>query len=348
MHKLWLLAGLTVLCACDTSDATRAQSATVESDAAKPDAAKAPSEHAWKLTPPDENGRRWLDILPEDSERLQRFRDAPEWEIGFYTTSCFGTCPVFEVMLDYAGNFYYDGQGYVMLADKFETTIDASAVESLYHELLNIGFLRLRDSYQHGGDGCHGVFTDHPSTRMRLTIPEENKPVDWYQGCAISGPAFETLRAIERAIGSFPPIQRLTGTGRAACSHDTGLEAQVFETDDTQLTLELLDASGKSTGLMKIQERGDATRINKQEVLTVLDCEGRELMRTNRVRRHTCGLAVYPMDDSMFTWPGVDLNLFGALIGIEDDPYGAEYNVRLLSRDTEATLRARSADRCKI
>jgi hypothetical protein len=298
---------------------------------------------------------RDLDLLPEDAERLKGFRDAPAWEIGYYTQSCFGRCPVYEIMLDQAGNLYYDGRGNVAVYGTHELTTDAAAVRALYDKLLDIGFLRLRDTYETGADGCI-VFTDNPTQTMRLTIPEDNKPLRYYNGCFIRGPAYQALEAIRDSIDMFPPVQRLTAAGNRYCGKEREhtLAQAVAALGDETLSYVLIgtdgDSKDKQIGVIELEHKVDEASKNKRTVLSIRDCQGKDLSNTTDVSTHTCGILVKPDENMKLSWPDVDLAIHAALIGIEDidrDSDNVDYNVRLLSFESEVALRARKGDRCQ-
>jgi hypothetical protein len=299
---------------------------------------------------------RELDLLPEDAERLQHFRDAPAWEIGYWTMMCYGRCPVYEIMLDQVGNFYYDGRGNVALGGKHELTTNADDVRALYDKLLDLGFLRLREKYENEADGCI-VWSDGPTQVMRLTIPEDNKPLRYYNGCEIGGPAHEALRAIKDAIDTFPPVQRLTAQGGRRCGedreHTIAQQLGAFDGDGTLsyvLRATEGDSKDKSVGVLEFTKFSDPKDLRKRVALTIRDCQGKQLTRTTQLDDHTCGLRIFAEDDMKLLWPGVDIKIHAALFGIEDverESDEVDYDVRLLNIDRELLMRAHKGERCE-
>ena len=290
-----------------------------------------------------------LELLPEDSERLQRFREAPAWEIGFWRRTGAFSGLKYEIMLDQAGNYYFDGISTVSVKGQHELTTDASEVRGLYNKLLDLGFLRLRDRYEYDADGCL-LATEGSDFVMRMTIEEDNKPLTYYSGCMFRGPAYDALSGVMRAIVQFPPVQRLTGRGDALCTREHALKDDVEALGDEPLTFVVYTSEDKAVGVLKLAKQpGQSYQFRE---LTISDCQGKELTKTTKLPIQACGVTVYPeQEGTLLKWPGVDLEVHAAFIGnavVDRDAADKDYAVRLLNIEREALLRAhRGSDRCE-
>ncbi len=109
-------------------------------------------------------------------------------EITLERTPCFGTCPVYKVMLRRDGTACYEGVAYVAREGRYRGTIEAPLFDRLARMTVEKGYFDLRPRYA-------VPVTDHPSVITSVLRAGTRKTVDHY---ANAGPA--ALKAIERAI----------------------------------------------------------------------------------------------------------------------------------------------------
>lgn len=97
-------------------------------------------------------------------------------------TRCFGTCPVYRVVILGDGRVKYDGYQYVKVASA-TTTLSSEQIEALLAAINKVAYFSLRDSYRRGGEGCPTWVTDHPSALTSVTSGGVTKKIDHNLGC---------------------------------------------------------------------------------------------------------------------------------------------------------------------
>lgn len=108
---------------------------------------------------------------------------------------CFGSCPVYSVMIDANGNVVYQGTMFVAVEGKQTTTISEEQLGALVTAFKDIDFFSLKDSYEAGA-------TDLSTTTTILTMNGRTKTVFNYGvGCDNElGPAPQKLCDLETLI----------------------------------------------------------------------------------------------------------------------------------------------------
>ena len=121
---------------------------------------------------------------------------------------CFGTCPVYTVTLDRAGNVRFEGRRFVVNTGVATATVARAQVDSLFAELETIRYFDLADSYRTGDPGCERYATDLPTVITEVRASGRTKRVEHDRGCA-DAPA--TLSAIETRIDEVAGVRRWIG-----------------------------------------------------------------------------------------------------------------------------------------
>ena len=101
--------------------------------------------------------------------------------------ACFGTCPVYSLVIYGNGTVFYKGDRYVNLTGNKIYYIPKGDVQLLVDEFIEINYFALEDEYL-------GSITDFPSTTTSITINNKTKNIYDY----ISGP--KKLKDLERKI----------------------------------------------------------------------------------------------------------------------------------------------------
>ena len=112
---------------------------------------------------------------------------------------CFGSCPVYRVVMYGDGTVRYDGKDHVRLRGSQAAVIPSENVKALAEEIERIGFFNLRDSY------TEVSVTDAPTVFLSIASHGKKKQVKHYLG-DLRAP--KTLEAIETRI------DEVAGTGR--------------------------------------------------------------------------------------------------------------------------------------
>ena len=103
-------------------------------------------------------------------------------QIVLERTSCFGTCPAYEVELRPDGCVFFTGRNRFALPTG-KRNIDGAMVDSLTAEIMRSGFVGLADSYKSGEPGCRAYATDNPSIVLRVSRGLHTKTVSYDLGC---------------------------------------------------------------------------------------------------------------------------------------------------------------------
>jgi hypothetical protein len=103
-------------------------------------------------------------------------------QIVLERTSCFGTCPAYEVEVRPDGSVLFTGRNRFALPSG-KRKIDAAMVDSLTAEITRSAFVGLADSYKSGEPGCKAYATDHPSIVLRVSRGLHTKRVSYDLGC---------------------------------------------------------------------------------------------------------------------------------------------------------------------
>lgn len=108
--------------------------------------------------------------------------------------ACFGECPVYSVTIHGDGRVEYEGEYWVEVEGRRESSVDPAEVAALVEEFYDAGYLSMKDEYT-------ADVTDLATTTTSLTVGGEAKTVIDYYG------APPALRDLEERI------DEVAGTG---------------------------------------------------------------------------------------------------------------------------------------
>ncbi|HEX6132777.1 MAG TPA: DUF6438 domain-containing protein [Longimicrobiales bacterium] len=121
---------------------------------------------------------------------------------------CFGTCPVYTVVIAADGTVTFTGVQHVDTVGTATATIGDAAAAALMNELVDAGFLELDDDYTMDAKGCGPYHTDAPTVITTLRVDGRTKRIEHDHGC---GGAPATLRALEERVDSVASVSRWVG-----------------------------------------------------------------------------------------------------------------------------------------
>jgi len=98
-------------------------------------------------------------------------------------SACFGTCPVYRIVVFADGRVEYEGKKFVKTVGKQEKRLSSGEVSRLVAAIVAVDYLKLRDRYRSSEDGCPAVWTDHPTVETSVQIGKTLKTVEHYYGC---------------------------------------------------------------------------------------------------------------------------------------------------------------------
>ena len=152
--------------------------------------ARAPKPAAEAATPPAPQ-------VPPDTDTVSLERGP-----------CFGTCPVYRVSLDRAGNVRFEGHRFVADSGISTAIVPREQAESLFVELETADYFDFADSYRSGDPVCTRYATDLPTVITEVHLRGRTKRVEHDRGCA-DAPA--ALSALETRIDEVTGVGRWTG-----------------------------------------------------------------------------------------------------------------------------------------
>jgi hypothetical protein len=109
-------------------------------------------------------------------------------EIGLERTPCYGTCPVYTVIIESDGTFRYKGEKYVERKGEFTGKVSRYQFNQLAQFIRDSGYTDLHDTYSR-------AVTDNPTVYTTVVIDRKRKVVKNY---ANAGPT--KLWAVEQLI----------------------------------------------------------------------------------------------------------------------------------------------------
>ena len=118
---------------------------------------------------------------------------------------CFGTCPVYRVILSEDGLVEFVGTLFVSRVGADSARLAPDAVEGLVRSLEEGGFFALADAYVPDAPACGRYHTDAPTVSISVRTPGHAKTVRHDHGC---GGAPEGLTGLERLIDSVAGTAR--------------------------------------------------------------------------------------------------------------------------------------------
>jgi hypothetical protein len=121
-------------------------------------------------------------------------------------TPCFGTCPVYKLMIFGNGQVEYEGLNFVNVQGQQTATLTADQVKELIAELEKADFFELEGSYTVNA-------TDLPSTIVTVTLDSRSKKIEHYGICGSQdiNSAPQVLCDLEQKIDSITNSTQWTG-----------------------------------------------------------------------------------------------------------------------------------------
>ncbi len=114
-------------------------------------------------------------------------------------TACFGTCPMYKLMIASDGAVTFDGQRFTKTVGTAKGKISPSDFRNLVAEFEKINYFSLPDAFLPGTKVCPQRITDMPSANTSIKIKGKTKSVQHYYGCGDKG-ALAQLTALEKKI----------------------------------------------------------------------------------------------------------------------------------------------------
>lgn len=145
--------------------------------------------------------RTWAVLYPEERRPTRTVpfppTDLSTLNIKLSRGSCFGTCPVYDVSIDGAGNVVWQGDLYSMLDGEYRAQIPVSAVKKIVNMFAAADFYSLDNEYK-------AAVTDSATNTITISMGGRSKTVIDYVGLSAGMPksVFDLEEAIDAAAGT--------------------------------------------------------------------------------------------------------------------------------------------------
>ncbi|MEO6058146.1 MAG: DUF6438 domain-containing protein [Gemmatimonadales bacterium] len=146
--------------------------------------------------------------VPETDAGPSRNAAAADRSVSLERGPCFGTCPVYLVTVDGAGNVRFEGRRFVADTGISTGTVPRARLDSLFAEVDASGYFTLADRYGAGEPGCERYATDLPTITTEVRLGDRVKRVEHDRGCA---DVPEMLSALETRIDAVADVGRWIG-----------------------------------------------------------------------------------------------------------------------------------------
>jgi hypothetical protein len=155
-------------------------------------ACRAPREAAKNTNSnPDiqESAVQLAQIAPQDLQ-FKTAEESPDVFVSMERTACFGTCPIYKMMVLQNGQALYEGIQHVEMEGRYTSTFSKSEMHSILEKADEYGFWKLNEKYD-------SPVTDFPTTFTSLRKGKQVKMVEH----RVAGPG--ALKAFEDYIDSL-------------------------------------------------------------------------------------------------------------------------------------------------
>lgn len=143
------------------------------------------------VEPPEQ----WLDHPPPFPEHVE----LDTFRITLERTSCFGSCPSYQVTVSGSGDVKWEGGQYAAVPGTHHATISREAVQQVVDQVRASHMLAALDKYQAG-------WTDSPTYTLTLDVNGIHKQVVDYIGTIVGMPT--SIRELEEAVDQIAGTER--------------------------------------------------------------------------------------------------------------------------------------------
>lgn len=112
-------------------------------------------------------------------------------------SACYGTCPVYRVIVHASGQVEWSGEAHVKRKGEHAWTVEPGAVEPLWQSLDAVNWHRLPQSTASGD--CPERWSDHPSVELVLRSAGQLRAVSHDLGCR-GNPDYDALVPLAEQI----------------------------------------------------------------------------------------------------------------------------------------------------
>jgi len=108
---------------------------------------------------------------------VQNTPSYPDLLIRLQRDACFGTCPIYNLIIHFDGKVEYEGIAFVKVEGKQSSQISHVQLEELVNAIESVDFFSLQDQYPPS-------VTDMPFIQLSITLNGQNKTVQHYGSLA--------------------------------------------------------------------------------------------------------------------------------------------------------------------
>jgi hypothetical protein len=133
--------------------------------------------------------------------------------VQLQTTACFGTCPVYKVRVDKAGQVFFVGGSCSARPGVFIKTVEPAAVQGFYDSLRASPYFSLLNAYT-DMDTCPTLASDAPGQIWDVIVEGVRKPLTYDQGC-MGVPELTQIDPLASQLVATSQVQAWVGDGQA-------------------------------------------------------------------------------------------------------------------------------------
>jgi len=104
---------------------------------------------------------------------VQNTPSYPDLLIKLQRDVCFGTCPIYNLIVHFDGKVEYEGVAFVKIEGKQSSQISPAQIEELVNAIEAIDFFSLKDQYPPS-------VTDMPFIQLSITLNGQSKTIQHY------------------------------------------------------------------------------------------------------------------------------------------------------------------------
>lgn len=266
------------------------------------------------------------------------WRAARSFELKIQAMACYGLCPSYWATVDQVGHVHFRGTQYVAKPGSYATSISPSAARQLYEDVIDSGFLQMRERYQETADGCEALVTDFDSYGFRLEAEAHVKEVHYYRGCIARLPELATLESLFEHIRVALPLAALIGPGARICPPVNGDLQDGYKLYKPSYVLR--NAADEAVGLLQLDLYSERLHRTWQ----VSTCDGDVLAGdVASTSVYSCDAPIITQKDEEFAWPGIDHPISGALM---DRTGELTVKLKIQELDSETVQLGTAGDAC--
>ncbi len=122
-------------------------------------------------------------LVPAGQQRAPQALLDPFNTLTLERTQCYGTCPMYRIVVHYDGLVEYTGTRFVKTHGTASSRLTSVQIRELVEAVNDVEYFSLEDAYGFEGGGCPTNVTDMPTVVTSVTTDERTKTIQHNLGC---------------------------------------------------------------------------------------------------------------------------------------------------------------------